>query len=443
MKTKISMREKLAYGLGDSACNLVWATIMAFLTIYYTDNVGIAAGVVGTMMLVTRLLDGGSDLIMGVIIDKTNTKYGKARIWVLLSAPMMAIGLILLFNVPESLSMTGKTVYAYVTYIFIAAVAFTACNLAYTTLLGLMTDSPSERTSISSIRMMFANGTGMLLAVLTPIIVKQMGYGKISWIYAGIAFVFLLITFAGTKERVKVQKEKDSASLPVKESLKMLIQNKYFLRVTIIFLLNYTANNLCNGAAVFYASYILGKSTYFGIIAIGMTLPIILLLPTIPGLVKKFGRCKVMIVGMIIQVAAHLFVFFVARDIITVMIGMVVIGIGRTAVASNQFALVGDVVDFGEWKTGVRLDGITNSITSFGMKVGTGLGAAGVGWILAAGAYAPNTEQNATAMLAIRAAFSLIPLIIVAINAVILMRCKLDKEQPQIIAELTERRTKM
>ena len=211
MNEKITMREKLAYGLGDSACNLVWTTIMSFLTIYYTDNVGIAAAVVGTMMLVTRVLDGGSDLIMGVIIDKTNTKYGKARIWILLSAPLMSIGLIALFNVPGTLSTGGKTIYAYVTYIFIAAVAFTACNLSYATLLGLITNNPAERTSISSIRMMFANGTGLLLAVLTPIIVKKTGYGKVSMIYAAIAFVFLVITFLGTKERVKVDKEKDTS----------------------------------------------------------------------------------------------------------------------------------------------------------------------------------------------------------------------------------------
>jgi len=226
----------------------------------------------------------------------------------------------------------------------------------------------------------------------------------------------------------------------MKESIKMLVKNKYFARVTIIFLLNYTANNLCNGAAVFYASYILGNSAYFGLLAVGMTVPVILLLPTVPGLVKRFGRCKVMTVGMMIQVAAFAFVFFIARDFVTVMIGMIMIGVGRSAVASNQFALVVDVIDYGKWKTGIRLNGITNSITSFGMKVGTGLGAASVGWILAAGAYAPNTTQSPQAELAIRAAFALAPMILAAINMIITMRCKIDKEQETVLADLKERR---
>lgn len=440
MDTKITLKEKLAYGLGDSACNLVWSTITAFLTIYYTDSVGLAAIAVGTLMLVTRLLDGFSDLLMGAIIDKTNSKHGKARIWILLSAPMMAIGLILLFNVPSSLGNSEKLIYAYITYVFIAAIAFTACNLSYSALLGLMTNSQSERTSISAIRMIFANATGMLLALMTPIIVKQIGYGKVAWIYAILTFILLLITFAGTKERVHIQKESSSSSITLKQNVKMLFQNKYFAHATFIFLLNYTSNNLCNGAAVFYASYILGNSAYFGLLVIGMTLPVILGLPIIPRLVKKYGKCRIMKVGMLIQIAGYAFIFFIANSLPTVMLGMVLLGIGRTPIASNQFALVADVIDYGEWKTGIRLDGLTNSITSFGMKVGTGLGAAGVGWILAAGSYMPNEVQSPSSVLAIRAAFSLIPLVIVVINLLVISTCKIDKEYPKIAAELMQQR---
>ena len=131
---KVPFPEKIAYGLGDAGCNFVWTTVGMFLTLYYTDSVGIAAGVVGTIMMLTRLLDGVSDLVMGTIVDHTHTRWGKARPWVGLMAPFMGLGLIFLFNVPTSLSDTGKIAYASVTYVLLAVVIYTACNLSYGTL---------------------------------------------------------------------------------------------------------------------------------------------------------------------------------------------------------------------------------------------------------------------------------------------------------------------
>lgn len=437
---KIKMKEKLAYGLGDSAANLVWSTITAFLTIYYTDSIGLGAAAVGTMMLVTRTLDGFSDLLMGAVIDKTTTRFGKARPWVLISMPMMALGLILLFNVPSSFGNIGKLIYAYITYIFIAAVAFTASNLSYSTLLSLMTDSQSERTSISAIRMIFANGTGLILAFTTPALVKNMGYGKMSYIYAGLTALFLVVTFLGTKERIKVSEDKKSSNIPLKKSISMLFHNKYFAFATVFFLLSYTANNLCNGAAVYFASYILGDSSYYGLMAAGMVLPVVFGLPLLPRLVKRIGKCKAMLLGFIIQLIGFGFVFFIAEGLPMTILGLVLVGFGRMPVMSNLFAFVADVIDYGEWKTGVRLDGLTNSITSFGMKVGTGLGAAGVGWILAFGSYEANTVQSDSSVLAIKTAFALVPLIITVLNIIIVSFCKLDKEYPEIAKALSEKR---
>ena len=131
---KVSLGEKICYGVGDIGANLVWTTVASFLTIYCTDVAGIAAGVVGTLMLIARLFDGVSDLFMGIIIDKTNTRWGKARPWVLWSAPPLVISLIMIFTVPD-LGANGKAIYLLLVYIFLAAVCFTASNLSYNTML--------------------------------------------------------------------------------------------------------------------------------------------------------------------------------------------------------------------------------------------------------------------------------------------------------------------
>ena len=152
MNHKVSLKEKIAFALGDVGCNFIWTVVGSFLTLYYTDSVGISAAVVGTIMLITRILDGVSDLGMGVIIDHTHTRWGKARPWVLITAPLMGIGLILTFSVPNWLSENGKIAYAVVTYILLAVIIFTACNLAYSTLTALITGRQDDRTSMTSIR---------------------------------------------------------------------------------------------------------------------------------------------------------------------------------------------------------------------------------------------------------------------------------------------------
>ena len=140
---KVPFMEKIAYGLGDAGCNFIWTTVGMFLTIYYTDKVGIPAAVVGTIMLLTRLLDGVSDLVMGNIVDHTHTRWGKARPWVGLMAPFMGLGLILLFNVPAGLSGGAKVAYASITYVLLAVVIYTACNLSYGTLMSYMAPDPA------------------------------------------------------------------------------------------------------------------------------------------------------------------------------------------------------------------------------------------------------------------------------------------------------------
>ena len=259
MNYKVKLGEKLAFAMGDVGCNFIWTVVGSFLTMYYTDSVGITAGVVGTIMLVTRILDGFSDLGMGAIIDRTHTRWGKARPWILRTAPLMAIGLILLFSVPSSLSDTGKIVYAVITYIILAVFIYTACNLAYSTLLSLVTGRQDDRTSMTSIRYIFVYAVMILISYVTTPMVNEFGWTGMSVIFGIAGMICLLITFFGTKERNTEESKDSDSTVPVLESIRLLFQNKYFILVALLFVVNFTAMGLTGGVGIYFAKDFLGN----------------------------------------------------------------------------------------------------------------------------------------------------------------------------------------
>jgi GPH family glycoside/pentoside/hexuronide:cation symporter len=443
------MGEKIAFALGDGGCNFVWTTIGSFLTLYYTDNVGIAAATVGTMMLLARLLDGVSDLIMGVIIDRTRTKWGKARPWILWSALPMALGLILVFTVPSGLSDRGKIVYAFITYVIMAAVIYTACNLAYNTLLALFSPEPKDRVQASSFRFFCTMGIVLFINYNTQNFVDKFGWTGMACIFGAIAVVMLLITFLFTRERnLAVETVKEEAAKKVKrqsvgKSIKVLFQNKYFLLVTIIFVVNYTALGVNNGLRIFFARDVLGNAALMGTLTLCFILPKMLGNLVYPYIVRLLGNWRSMVIGYVIEIVGVGIIAFLPTSTPVAFTGLVLLGLGGIPHNAGLFSLVADVVDYGEWKTGTRIDGLTNSATSFGMKVGSGLGSAIVGWGLAFAAYEGKASiQSASTIAGIKGAYTVIPIILFAIGLVTLLFCNLDKFAPQMEKDLAARRAK-
>lgn len=440
------MGKKLAYGLGDGGCNFVWTTIGSFLTLYYTDSVGISAAVVGTIMLITRLLDGVSDIGMGIIIDRTNTRWGKARPWILWSAVPMGLGLVMLFSVPQSLSSQGKIVYAFITYTIMAAVVYTACNLAYNTLLSLATSDPKERVAMSSIRFFCTMSCVLFLSYTTSGLVEKLGWTGMAAVFGTIAVVLLLVTFIFIKEenagtvREKAVKEKKE---PIAISFKALMKNKYFILVTIIFVVNYTALGLSNGIRIYYARDILGNAALFGTLTLCFILPKLIGNLFFAPISQKFGKWKCLMIGYVLEIGGLILIAVMPQTMPAVMAGLIINGIGGVPHNAGLFALVADIVDYGEWKTGKRIDGLTYSATSFGMKVGTGLGSAFVGWGLAIGGYnAALAEQSASTLTSIKALFTYVPIGLFAVGAVVMLFINIDKIYPQIAKDLAERRMK-
>ena len=276
--SKPSWKEIIAFAIGDGGCNLVWTTIGSYLTLYYTDSVGLATAFIGTMMLLTRLLDGVSDLIMGSILDRTHTRWGKARPWVLWTAIPMGLGLVIVFTIPSGLSEGGKMAWATITYILMAVVIYTACNLAYNTLLSLEAPDPKDRVLMSSIRFFLTMGTVLFINYNVNSLVEKFGWTGMAVIFGVLAAALLLITFAGTKERTnvekntaKVQKKEDKVS--VWESFKLLFKNKYFLLVTVIFVVDYTILGINNGLRIYYARDVLGNAALMGTLTLCFILP--------------------------------------------------------------------------------------------------------------------------------------------------------------------------
>lgn len=440
---KLSMGEKVSYGLGDCGANVVVAMCSTFLTAYYTDTVGIAAVAVGTMMLAARIFDGITDIIMGAIVDKTNTKWGKARPWLLWTAPFMAIALVLVFNVPQGLSSGGKLIYAYATYIFQNCIVYTANNLPYNALLSRMTLDVQDRASTASLRFVMTQFTTLIINAVTASLLGTLGWFWLSIIYGVVTFVMIVISFLGTKEHlgedelgtVKVE------NIPLNTALPALLKNKYFFIQSLLFCFLYIGIVSSGSTTFYFCNIVLGNLGVLTLVSMATTIPAMLVNLVLPVLVPKFGKQKLMVLGSVLMAAGSMIVGAAGANVPLVMTGLVVKGIGMGPLMSGIFAMTADVVDYGEWKTGVRSEGLVNSCTSFGMKVGIGLGSAVCTWIIAAGGYdGMAAVQTESAVNSIRFGFGYNGAIISVICLILCLMMNIDKHIDDIQRDLEAKR---
>lgn len=402
---KLPVFQKISYGLGTVGCEFVGTFTGTFLTLYYTDSVGLAAAFVGTMMLIARLFDGVSDIIMGMLIEKTRTRWGKARPWLLFGALPLAISLMLTLNIPSSWTIGGKKVYAYLTYIFMAAFCYTAVNLAYHSMLPRISMNRDDRNVTSVLRVVFSLTLTLFLNVGTPPALNALGGAKsqrawsiLSLIYAALAFVCLMITFFFVKERVPLNQESDGSyeKIPVKDSARAVLTNKYFYIVLgINIIANFAVGAL--GLGVYYTRDILGNESYFGLTTIFMIAPMLIAQLFIPGLIKRFGKRNVCISAAVCIIIGGFIPLANPYSLQLYLLSMVLKGVGSAPITGLSPTMAADLVDYGEWKSGIRAEGFAFCATSFGSKAGTGLGAAMTGWALALGKYNPKLTVQTSA----------------------------------------------
>lgn len=444
---KISFLERFSYGCGDLGCNIIYSAMSAFLLYYYTDYIKVSALTVGTIMLFSRLLDGVVDLAMGVIVDRTQSRFGKCRPWILRMTVPFAIAAVLLFSVPSSLGDTGKIVYIFITYNLVSAVIYTAINVPYATLNALITQDQYERSVLSIFRMILATVGTLIITNLTLPLVKLFGDNPSAWtktfsIFAILSIIVFLISFTGTKERVKPSKNTHQEKLPFHTGIKYLFQNKYWVMITITLVLIFINYSLNGGAAVYYAKAVLKDPNMVGPMNLVSSIVQIVAMFFTAFIIKKVGKRNVLIIGSIIFGLGFVMFAFAGTSYVGIMAACVLKGIGNAGISSCMFAIVSDTIEYGEWKTGYRTEGLVNSASSFGFKVGSGLGSAMIGWILAFSGYSEGSAiQSASALMSINAIFIYIPIVVIVLQIAVMLFYHLDNEYDLIIKELNSERS--
>lgn len=438
--------ERFSYGCGDYGCNIIYTAMSTFLLFYYTDYAGVNALAVGTIMMLSRVFDGISDIIMGIIVDRTKSRFGKARPWLLRMCIPFAMSGVLLFSVPAGWTSTAKLVYVFITYNLTSTVIYTAINVPYSSLNALMTQDPYERSVLSIFRNLLATAGTLTINMVTLPLVEFFGDNAAAWtktfcVLGLLAVAAFLINFFGTRERVKASgSDGKTQDVPIKEGILALFKNKYWIMMTCVlalFFLNYSVNG---GTTVFYAKDILGDrdlvSTINGIFNIVQIAGMFF----IAMLVKKLGKRNVFAIGLVLNTIGMLLLNFFGSTMIMIVISSIIRGIGNACGGATMWAMVSDTIDYGEWKTGYRTEGLVNSACSFGYKIGNGVGSALLGLILDIGGYVGEAAvQTASALTSIRICFVWIPVAVYVICLIIMMFWHLDKEFAGIIADLNAR----
>jgi len=433
-----SFGTKLCYAAGDIGCNFVWTFVSGFLILYYTDSVGMSPAFVGTMIFICRILDGISDIGMGVVIEKTHTRWGKARPWVLFACAPLALSLILLFNVPSSFSELGKSTYIYITYIFMTVICYTAVNLPYNAMLPRFSLTPHDRNVVSAIKGAAVVVAALSISIITPFLFdifggqqNQQTWTNISALYAVIAIVMLLITFIGVKEKIPPTMDEDGkpAKVPVKKAIHLLLRNKYFYIATGLFVLFYAMTGI-GGITIYFVRDVMGNANLLGLVSAITIFPMLIGIPILPAMYKKFGKRNVMLTGALVSAVGCALQLINPANLPLYLAFAIVRGFGSIMFSLPIFTLASDIVEYDERRHGFRAEGLVTSANSFGIKVGTGLGSAMVGWFLALGRYDANaivqTQSSLNAMIGVQI---VVPLVLSIMLAVLLIFWDMEKKQ--------------
>lgn len=339
----------------------------------------------------------------------------------------------------EKLGYGVGDIYAYVTYL-ILNIIYSGANVPYGVLNSLITQDPYERSLLNIFRMLMAIFGAVLVSTMTVPIVNAFGGGKQGWvmtfiIYGAITAVLFLITFRTTKERVKPAVVQNT--VPLSGSLKALFRNKYWALLVVFMILSFIMTSVNTAVNIYYVQYILGNAELMSILGVISFIPLLIGLLFVAPIIKKFGKRNSSLLGLAITILGAAITVIDPTSIKIVIVASVIKSLGGVPLAATMFAMLADTVDYGEWKTGMRTEGLVYSAGSFGSKAGSGLGAAIVGWMLAFGGYVGGQEHiSESARSSILFMYIYLPIIISALMVVILYFYKLDKLFPQIVKEL-------
>lgn len=447
---RLSFTEKLGYGAGDAASNFFFQVFNIFLLYYYTDVFGIDAALVGVMFIVTKVVDAVSDPVMGLVADRTETRWGKFRPYLLWGAIPYGLCGFAMFAGPD-LSDSGKLIYAYATYTLMM-LAYTVINIPYSALMGVMTPSSLERTSVSSYRFVCAFGAAWLVGTfVTPLKTilgggdEALGFRLTMMIFAVISIALFWVTFATTRERVKPMQEKSSLKL----DFKAMLGNGPWL--TLFFAAIFTLMNVAvrNGAIMYYFKYYVGDDgsaifLIFDKTAVFMSLGLFAMVVGITCtkmLAARFDKRKLLLVLSFFNALAMAVFFVIPPEQYWLMVLVNAVGafiVGPTP--ALVWAMYADTADYGEWKSGRRTTALVFSALQFAQKLGLAVGAGLSGIILSLFGFIANQAQSDLSIMGIRLMFSIFPAILAIAGVVAIFFYPLRDAKVRVIeAELKER----
>ncbi len=442
----LGIAERSAYMTGNIGTAFINTIVATFLMFYYTDVMFLNAGVIGMILLFSRVFDGVTDLIMGMIVDRTHSKHGRARVWILRMCIPYAISGFLLVCVPGGATEMIQYVYVILTYNICNAIFMTALNVPYNSMTVNITSNPYER-GILGIFVMFGAVIGTMIvqstitAVTTSLGGDQRAWQIVIGIYAVIGMLLHLICFFGTKERCIPISAGKKEKINTKEEMRSLFTNKYWIIIVACIFLVMFITNFTGSAGLYYAKGVLGNEKYYAQFANAMALlqMITLIIAAFP--MKRIGKRNTFLMGIIIMIAALVIQLFAVESITIITLCSALKGIGAGFAAAVLYGMAADTIDYGEWKTGTKAEGVGMAALTFVTKVSAGLTGVIIGWTIELGKYDPKVVvQPESAISALKICFTWMPLIFGIAAFILLLFYDLDKKYAQVQADLQERR---
>ena len=443
---KLSMKEKLSYSMGEVATCAMFALFTTLLVFFYTDVVGVSPATVGTIIAISQLFNGAYDICAGFIVDRTRSKHGRVRPWLLWMAIPYTVAAVLLMTVPQIGGM-AQAIYIFITYNLMLTVVYTMFQLPFATALSYMTRSQSERAKVNVVRMAMSP-IGNIVVTLTFLpLVNRMGGGQDAWVkltavYGIISAILMLICFFNTKERVEVLDDVGGEKIPLSKAIPALFKNKYFIILFLFFVLIALYQTFSGTMLTYYCKWNLGNDELLGVINFAAQIMMCISIPIIGLVINKLTKRTWAMIGGALISAGSLIVMIQPTNVPLIWAGSFLRGLGTAPIYTVMFTMITDAIEYGQWKTGLRTPGAIQSAVTSGQKFGQGIGSAMIGFIMQAGGYHSEAGVSMQSQQALDTIYNLFVygVAIIGIGVIILMLFyHLDKQYPQIMKELLER----
>ena len=444
-KRYLKWYNKMGYGSGAIAGNVVYAFLTSFVMVYLTDTIGLASGIVGTLIALSKLFDGFTDIFFGSMIDKTHSRLGKARPWMLYGYIGCAVTLVACFAIPTSLGKTAQYAWFFIAYTLLNGVFYTANNIAYSALTSLVTKNSKERVQMGSCRFIFAFSTSLLIQAITVGFVEKCGGDAAAWrlvaiIYAAIGLIVNTISALSVKELPEEElNEGEQAGEAEKyglvQAFKLLVKNKFYLMICGTYILQQLYSAMI-GAGIYYMTWVLKNKNLFGQFAWAVNIPLIIALIFTPTLVGKWnGMYKLNVRGYMLATVGRALVVAAGYmgSVPLMILFTAVAALGQGPWQGDMNAVIASCSEYTYLTQGKHVDGTMYSCTSLGIKIGGGIGTAVVGWLLEFSGYVgTNATQPQSALSMMQFIYLWLPLVFDLLITIVLSQMNVEETNANI-----------